>query len=89
MMSPDAGGIPVPLASLAQPDDTEKMNTPAEGDSVSMQVDATILSIQGDVAIIQPVAINGKPLGEEAGENPNAADEQEGAELQGLAQQMS
>jgi len=67
--APDtSGGLPVPLASLALPDDKEQMQTPAEGDSVSLQVDATIVSIQGDTAFIKPTAINGKSLDDEAGE---------------------
>ena len=69
-----SGGIPVPLSALAQPDDKEQMQTPSEGDSVSLQVDATILSIQGDTAIIKPSAINGQPLDED-GEDESQPDD--------------
>jgi len=66
-------GIEVPLGSLSQPDDKEQMVTPAEGDSISMQVDAIIEKIDGDIAYIKPTAINGKPIediAEEAKETP-------------------
>ena len=71
---PAPEGIPVPLSSLGQPDDKEKMQTPVEGDSVSLQVDATIVSIQGDTAFIKPTAVNGNLIDEEAGEPPVADD---------------
>jgi hypothetical protein len=60
----------VPLSALAQPDDKEQMQTPAEGDIVQLQVEATVVSIQGDTAIIKPTSINGNPLDEE-GESPD------------------
>ena len=87
--APDKQLQPVPLAFLAQPDDKEQMQTPAKGDTGTMTVDYTVVDVQGDNAIIQPTAINGNDLAaEEAGEDPNAADEQEGAALQGMASQM-
>jgi hypothetical protein len=89
MAGASMGGLPVPLKSLAQPDDKEALQTPMQGDSVTMQVEATIDRIEGDMAYITPTSVNGNPLGEEALENPNAADELEGSELQGMAQSMS
>jgi hypothetical protein len=56
------GKIYVPLASLATPDQGERMNTPEVGDSGSMQVDYTVESIEGDQACIKPTAVNGNPL---------------------------
>jgi hypothetical protein len=90
MPNPDAAneaneGFPVPLASLSQPDDTEKMVTPAEGDAVSMQVDATVVSVQGETAFIKPTAINGKPL--EAQGEAKPAEAPEGAPGGDLDQQ--
>lgn len=79
------GELPVPLAALAQPDDAEKMQTPAAGDTVSLQVDATVTRIEGELAYVRPTAVNGNPLDEEAGENPEAADEREGTELRAMA----
>lgn len=88
--TPEAGPLTVPLAFLAQPDDSEQMQTPAKGDSGTMQVGYTVTDIVGDNAIIQPTAINGNDLesAEEETENPNAADEQEGQDLQKMAMQM-
>lgn len=92
--SPDAKPAPMPLqvpvSFLAQPDNNEQMQTPVKGDSGTMQVDFTVVDIQGDTATVQPTAINGNDLGaEESGENPNAADEQEGQDLQSMANQIS
>ena len=84
--NPDAAneaseGFPVPLSSLAQPDETEKMVTPAEGDTVTLQVDATIVSVQGETAIIKPTAINGKPIEGEGGEAPATPEAEPGGDL--------
>jgi hypothetical protein len=89
MGEPDADNVPgaevqIPLSALAQPDDTEKMVQPAEGDSVSFTVDATISRIVGGVAFVKPSAVNGKPLSEMAGpENPDDAMAAEGDALRG------
>ncbi len=69
----------MPLKSLAQPDNQEQMNTPGVGDSVSMQVDATVTRIDGDNAYVKPSAVNGTPL--DAGET----DEEEAAEPAGAS----
>jgi hypothetical protein len=49
----DEGTVCVPLASLAQPDDKEQMNTPAEGDAVSLQVDAQVVKVDGEKRLYQ------------------------------------
>lgn len=54
--------ITVPLTSLAQPDDKEAMQTPAKGDSVSFQGQATVTDIVGENAVISLTAINGNDL---------------------------
>lgn len=54
--------LPVPLATLAQPDDQERLQNPGQGDVVQLQVEATVLRIEGDTAFIQPKAINGQTL---------------------------
>ena len=78
----------MPLKALAQPDDKEQLQTPAEGDSGSMTVDYTVLRIVGDQAFVQPTAVNGTSLDEEAAETPGDPDEAEGAALRDLAQQQ-
>jgi hypothetical protein len=77
--------LPVPLSALAQPDDSEKMQTPAAGDSVSIQVDAQIVRIEGETAYVRPTAVNGNPLDEEAAEDPELPDETEGSDLRSMA----
>jgi len=77
--------LPVPLSALAQPDDAEKMQTPAEGDSVSLQVDAEIVRIEGDTAYVRPTAVNGNSLDDETDEAPDVADETEGSDLRSMA----
>lgn len=82
-----SGEIPVPLSSLAQPDDKEMMQTPQAGDSVDFQVTATISRIDGEMAYVIPQAVNGQPL-DEQGEVPDA-DQSEGDDLRQQAQSMS
>lgn len=86
--TPPPAPQPVPLAFLAQPDDQEQMQTPAKGDSGTMQVDYTIVDIQGDIALVMPSAINGNALEKPEAEAAPDPDVQEGADLQGMAQQM-
>jgi len=54
--------ITVPLTALAQPDDKEAMQTPAKGDSVSFQGEATVVDVVGENAVINLTAINGNDL---------------------------
>lgn len=83
----------VPLASLAQPDDTEQMQTPGVGDSGTMQVDYTIQGVNGQMAYVKPTAINGKPMEEDEGEDgqdgeQSPDDQGEGDDLRAQAAQM-
>lgn len=87
------GCLPVPLKALQQPNDMEQMQQPEEGDSVSLQVDAIVRGIEGEMAYIEPSAINGTPLDDEGNEpNPDdeqaAGDMQEGQDLRGQAGAM-
>jgi hypothetical protein len=59
------GLIPVPLSSLAQPDETEKMQAPGVGDAITMEVEAKVVRVDGETAYIQPTAINGNELGQQ------------------------
>ena len=91
------GQVAVPLKALAQPDDQEQIQTPGEGDTVSFTVDATIVRIDGDNAIVQPSAVNGQPINPDGDGEPEenegspedeASDEKEGADLKSMASQM-
>lgn len=57
-----SGKLYVPLASLATPDQGERMQTPEVGDSGSLQMDYTVESVEGDQACIKPTAVNGNML---------------------------
>jgi hypothetical protein len=77
----DAGQlIPIPLKALSQPDQSDKMQTPGEGDNVSFQVDAVIQSIEGDIAMVQPMSVNGTPVGQAADGEDNEDATQAGPE---------
>ena len=67
----EPGELPIPLEALQQPDDSEQMQTPGEGDSVSFQVDAIVTRVEGEMAYVKPSAVNGHPLPEE-GEDEEA-----------------
>lgn len=87
--SPEAGAsgqntFTVPVESLAQPDDQEQMQTPEQGDSVNLQVDAVVESIDGDMATIKVNAINGKPLEGTPEEESQDQEEGEGAGETGM-----
>lgn len=76
------GEVCVPLSALAQPDDGDQMQTPAEGDNVTMTVDATVTRIEGENAYLKPTSINGTDLEEEnKEEEPSepSLEDQEGA----------
>lgn len=82
----------VPLKALAQPDEQDQMQTPAEGDSGSMQVDYVITRIEGENAYIKPMSINGTDLEAEKEENNEGevpADTAEGNALREEAEKMS
>lgn len=74
MISPEAApasapSLTLPLASLAI-----EGTAPEAGEEVSLQtVTARIVSIEGDQAVIEIVAINGEPI---AGETPMSEDEE-------------
>lgn len=75
---PANGEICVPLSALAQPDAGDQLQTPEEGDTVTMQVDATVDRIEGDNAYIKPTAINGNPIanpGRKSAASPAADDD--------------
>ncbi len=76
------GCLPVPLDSLAQPDDKEQMHTPGEGDSGTMQVDYTVEGVNGQTAYVKPSAINGHQLDEGEDNQPNPDDEAAEADQQ-------
>lgn len=80
--------LPVPVASLAQPDDTEQMQTPAEGDTVTLQVEATVVRIDGETAYIKPLSVNGNPIADEAAEVTPDNEAAEGEALRGMAANM-
>jgi hypothetical protein len=85
---PSPAPLSVPLSFLSQPDDMEQMQTPAKGDTGTMQVDFMVTDIQGDMATIQPVAVNGNDLEEEKAEELPDADIQEGEDLKAMATAM-
>ena len=79
------GEVAVPLKSLAQPDDKEQVQTPAEGDAVNFSVDATVTRIEGETAYVKVSAVNGTPIEDEAAEPAPDMDMQEGADLRSMA----
>lgn len=78
------GEVCIPLKSLEQPDNSEAMQTPAEGDTVNFQVDATVTRIDGENAYVKPIAVNGQPL-EQEGEDGGDEEQSEGDALRQMA----
>lgn len=95
-----AGTVPIPLKALQQPGEDDQMQTPGVGDPVSFQTDATIVSIEGEMAMVKPSAVNGVPVGaaaaddegpddgDESGEGADTADDDEESALRGMAGQQ-
>lgn len=50
----------VPLADLSIDN-----QTPAEGDTVDFAIEAKVTRIDGDMAYVQPVSVNGQPVSPE------------------------
>lgn len=65
--APDAGGSKVyaNASSLAI-----QGEMPAVGDSVDLQVQGTVASVEGDVVCVTPVTVNGQPAPSGASEPP-------------------
>lgn len=74
-----AGEIAIPLKALAQPDDTDAMQTPEQGDNVTFTVDATVTRIDGEMAYVKPNSVNQTPVGEAADDGKLEPDEAEAA----------
>lgn len=71
----ESSEVCVPLKALQQPDENEEMQTPSQGDTVSLTVDAAITRIEGDKAYVKPMSVNGIQLddgGDTEGDNEAA-----------------
>lgn len=77
--------LAVPLSALAQPDDAERLNTPAAGDSVTLTVEAKVTRIEGEQAFIQAQTVNGQALETEPEATEPDGDEAEASELRAMA----
>jgi hypothetical protein len=52
----------IPLDALAMPDDSEQLVNPEPGDVVSYTIEGKVVSVDGNVAVIQRQTVNGKAL---------------------------
>lgn len=61
MPAPPSAGLTstVPLSALAIPGEDEKLVNPEQGNKVNYTVDGIIESIQGEMAVVKILAING------------------------------
>lgn len=78
----------VPLDALAMPDDADQMANPEPGDPVSYTVEGKVMRVSGDMAYVQPTAVNGKPVSEEKPGTPETDDESGMNDLQQAAEQQ-
>lgn len=83
--------VPIPLDALAQPDEKDEMVNPEQGDIVDFQVEGKIVSINGGMAMVQPTAVNGKPLdgSDEPDEDDPAKRDEQGDQGFGQLEQMA
>ena len=86
--SMESSEVCVPLKALQQPDDNEEMQTPSEGDTVSLTVDAAVTRIEGNNAYVKPMSVNGVQLDNEGGESEDDSDQAEGDALRQEAMQQ-
>ncbi len=77
------GLIPLPAGALAVPDEGEEMVSPEPGDRLTVQMDVTVESVQGDQVMVRPLAVNGQELKE-----PEPAEPESMAGLEGAAQDV-
>jgi hypothetical protein len=59
------GELSIPVGAVAVPDEGEQMVNPEPGDKVTLQVEAEVVSVDGDRAIIRPTSVNGQELAAE------------------------
>lgn len=52
----------VPTEALAASDENDEMVTPADGDTVSLQIEGRVVRTEGGKSYIQPVSVNGEPM---------------------------
>lgn len=90
--APASTEICVPTAALAMPDEQEQMTNPEPGDTVTLQVEAKVLRVEGDMAYVQPSSVNGvempKAGDKPADVSPEAQDQSDYSDLQNMAQQQ-
>lgn len=77
------GELSIPVGAVAVPDEGEQMVNPEPGDKVTLQVEAEVVSVDGERAIIRPTSVNGQPLDEAQPEGDKLEDLQESAESLG------
>ncbi len=58
----------VPLEALQMPDETEQMTAPEVGDVVDYQVQGKVTRVEGGMAYVQPMSINGQDLDDKDGD---------------------
>lgn len=63
----------VPLSALAMPDEGEQMANPAPGDTVNYEVEGKVTRVDGKMAYVQPVKVNGQDMAdsEDEGNEPD------------------
>lgn len=83
----ESSEVCVPLKALQQPDENEEMQTPSNGDTVSLTVEAAITRIEGDKAYIKPMSVNGVQL-DDSGEPQEDGEAAEGDALRQEAMQQ-
>lgn len=84
---PSAGQHIIPIDALAMPGEDEKLNTPEVGDPVSYQVEGKVTKIMGDLAIVSPQTVNGKPITADAEATNDTPQDQDKAELYDMARE--
>lgn len=74
-VEPDGNTDRVPIHTLGMPDDQDKMTPPEVGDEVTYTVTGKVMSISGDIAVIERMSINGTNIDDNDGDTEPATED--------------
>lgn len=75
----------IPVVELAQDDGSGQSTPPSQGDTVTIEVEGTVQSVDGDTASIKITKVNGQDVPDAEDQADGGADEMSEDDLRGAA----
>lgn len=79
----------VPTSALAMPDEQDQMTEPSPGDAVTLQVEAKVSRVEGEMAYVTVQTVNGVEMKGPPSPQPSPPGEGEGADPEYAALEQS